>query len=138
MDDDTLEAVLTGYVECALWTADCNGQADHDDCSGEDCGESLRDIGYANAGNFHPDSLAEMRAQVRDFVTGAEDGRPDVFAGMDPEQIGHDFSLTRNRHGAGFWDRGLGERGTYLTDLCRPYGEAYVCIGDDDVVYHNG
>lgn len=26
-------------------------------------------------------------------------------AGVDPTQAGHDFWLTRNGHGAGFWDR---------------------------------
>ena len=29
----------------------------------------------------------------------------------DEEKAGHDFWLTRNGHGAGFWDRGLGEVG---------------------------
>lgn len=30
--------------------------------------------------------------------------------------------LTRNGHGAGFWDRGLGALGTELTNACKPYG----------------
>lgn len=32
------------------------------------------------------------------------------------EHIGHDFWLTSQGHGAGFWDRGLGEVGDTLTD----------------------
>ena len=32
------------------------------------------------------------------------------------EAIGHDFWLTSQGHGAGFWDRGLGEVGDTLTD----------------------
>lgn len=28
-----------------------------------------------------------------------------VAAGVDPSQAGHDFWLTRNGHGVGFWDR---------------------------------
>ena len=32
------------------------------------------------------------------------------------ECIGHDFWLTSQGHGAGFWDRGLGEVGDTLTD----------------------
>jgi hypothetical protein len=30
-------------------------------------------------------------------------------------QIGHDYVLTSGHHGAGFWDRGLGELGDQLT-----------------------
>ena len=54
---------------------------------------------------------------------------------MEPAQAGHDFWLTRNRHGAGFWDRGLGERGQRLTDAAHVYGESYLSIGDDGKVY---
>lgn len=35
---------------------------------------------------------------------------------------GGDFHLTRNRHGAGFWDRGYGEVGERLSDAARAYG----------------
>ena len=34
------------------------------------------------------------------------------------EQIGHDLWLTRQGHGAGFWDRGL-PNGDKLTELCK-------------------
>jgi hypothetical protein len=34
------------------------------------------------------------------------------------EHAGHDFWLTRNGHGAGYWDRGLGEIGNNLTKSC--------------------
>lgn len=36
---------------------------------------------------------------------------------VDDGQIGHDLALTRNGHGAGFWDRGLGSLGDELTAL---------------------
>lgn len=36
---------------------------------------------------------------------------------------GHDFHLTRDHHGAGFWDRGYGEAGDLLTQLAEEYGE---------------
>lgn len=35
------------------------------------------------------------------------------------ELAGHDYWLTRNGHGAGFWDRGLGPVGDRLADACR-------------------
>ena len=47
------------------------------------------------------------------------------------EQAGHDFWLTRNRHGAGFWDRGLGNTGMHLTAMAHAYGECEIYVGDD-------
>lgn len=38
------------------------------------------------------------------------------------EQLAHDFILTANGHGAGFWDRGLGELGERLTAMAKGYG----------------
>jgi len=44
-------------------------------------------------------------------------------AGVSAEQAGHDFILTANRHGAGFWDRGLGDAGGKLTEAAHAYGD---------------
>ena len=51
------------------------------------------------------------------------------------EQAGHDFWLTRNGEGAGFWDRGLGDVGEDLTKACRKYKSCYLYIGDDKRLY---
>jgi len=48
---------------------------------------------------------------------------------------GHDFALTRNRHGAGFWDRGLGEAGDVLTDLAHSFGEATLFASADAITH---
>ena len=53
------------------------------------------------------------------------------------EMAGHDFALTRNGHGTGFWDRGLGEMGDMLSEECKPYGEHRVIIdvdNDDNII----
>lgn len=52
-----------------------------------------------------------------------------------PEQNGHDFWLTINGHGAGFWDRGYGETGEALTQACKNYSPIYVYAGDDGLIY---
>lgn len=72
-----------------------------------------------------------LREQVEAFVSDNWDD----LSGMGAEQCGHDFILTRNGHGAGFWDRGLGERGQRLTDSAEPYGEASLHLGDDGSLY---
>lgn len=47
-------------------------------------------------------------------------------------QVGIDFSLTRNGHGAGFWSReGAGEVGRKLTEQASAWGEITVEIDDN-------
>lgn len=50
------------------------------------------------------------------------------------EHIGHDFWLTSQGHGAGFWDRGLGEVGDALTDSANGYGDLVGLYLDDEGV----
>lgn len=52
----------------------------------------------------------------------------------DFAQHGHDFALTRNGHGAGFWDRGYGEVGERLTESAKVYGEHSVITDDGPTV----
>lgn len=47
---------------------------------------------------------------------------------------GHDFWLTRNHHGAGFWDRGL-SIGATLTAACHTFHELSLYVGDDGKIY---
>ena len=114
---------LAGYMECAEW-ADCGPDQETE---GKDWSEALH---------------KRMQDDVRAFIARVE-GQPsltDALAAVDysDERFGHDFWLTRNRHGAGFWDRkeleadGLGER---LTDLAHAMGECELYVGDDGEVY---
>ena len=49
--------------------------------------------------------------------------------------LGHDLWLTRNGHGAGFWDRDLGELGSDLTLAAQRMGEVWVYCGEDGLAY---
>lgn len=53
------------------------------------------------------------------------------------EQIGHDLWLTRNGHGAGFWDRDFGtkESRDKLTEVSKTMGERDIYLGDDGLIY---
>jgi hypothetical protein len=115
---DYADRMFRAYVECALW-ADLR----------DENGESMDDLYGPN--DLAPETLESMRADVLDFLEGAG---TDLDT-MDAEQAGHDFWLTRNRHGAGFWDRGLGELGERLTAMAHPYGESFLYVGDDGLVY---
>jgi hypothetical protein len=130
-----LDEMTMSYIETALWSSHCNGQSPHDECPGEDCDRGLDDLGYTDD-DLAPGQLIEIKNQVFDFVQRCE-SEGDLLQGMDPGQAGHDFWLTRNGHGAGFWDRGLGERGDLLTKWAQSFGDADLYIGDDGLVYHN-
>lgn len=47
-------------------------------------------------------------------------------------QAGHDFWLTRNGHGAGFWDGDWPKYGDMFTKWAQGYGEAYAQFEDYD------
>lgn len=55
--------------------------------------------------------------------------------GYGPVQAGHDFWLTRNGHGAGFWDRDLGSVGDALTAAAHVWGPIDLYVGDDNLIY---
>jgi hypothetical protein len=56
----------------------------------------------------------------------------------DETTAGRDLWYTRNGHGCGFWDRGLGDVGQALTALCG-HGTAFhgvdSYLGDDGLIY---
>ena len=49
-------------------------------------------------------------------------------------QMQHDFILTVNRHGAGFWD-GDWKSGDELTEICHLFREIEIYLGDDNLVH---
>lgn len=54
----------------------------------------------------------------------------------DLTDIAHDFWLTRNRHGAGFWDGDYPKAlGSSLTEAAHSFGEFDLYIGDDGLIY---
>lgn len=71
------------------------------------------------------DVSTESRNKLRDILKSFVESNAELLAqsGIDSANIGHNFILTANRHGAGFWDLGLGDIGTKLTDMAHPYGE---------------
>ena len=53
----------------------------------------------------------------------------------DDVNAGHNFALTRNGHGAGFWDVDYPEHGDRLTEIAQSFGEVWLYIGDDGLIY---
>jgi hypothetical protein len=110
-----IDQVVEAYIECALWNS---VDGDFESLEGRELSEETK---------------LKMREDCRAFIEKAESLL--IESGLDDGQIGHDFWLTRNRQGAGFWDRGLGETGRKLTEKAREFHEVDLYVGDDGLVY---
>ena len=115
-----MNAFLRQYIETALWSSN--------DWSTPDGGEPM-DANHS-AEDIAPETLATMAAECAAF----EEANADDID--DDGQAGHDFWLTRNGHGTGFWDRD-GDPATMerLTEASRKAGVVDLYVGDDGLVY---
>lgn len=84
---------------------------------------------------LHPDTEEDLRADCRSFWRRF--GAFVLAAGADPEQAGHDFWLTRNEHGTGFWDRPeiYAPYTNMLAKGAECYGEFETYLGYDGFVH---
>jgi hypothetical protein len=91
---------LDAYIECAEW-------AD----------EEL--LAYCDTETFMKDAIEDCNS----FIIANEELLTEYCnRGYDLSQAGHDFWLTRQGHGAGFWDKGMEELGEQLTAIAEAYG----------------
>ncbi len=114
-----LDTFTCAYLECALWS------------STDDDGEPF-DTNY-DITDIAEESINAAIETCREFQSAHAALLEQTDA--SPSQHGHDFWLTRNGHGAGFWDRGYGEVGDKLTDAAHAYGSSDVYLGDDGNIY---
>lgn len=118
----TLDSFTKAYIEAALWN------------STDDGGEPM-DKNYS-ASDIVPATFDKMVADCAKFQ--AENETPDYGHSeySDAEMAGHDFWLTRNRHGAGFWDSDIDKTlSQKLTEASHAFGSFDLYIGDDKQVY---
>jgi hypothetical protein len=117
-----IDAMVTGYLECQLWA-----QRDH--YQDEDGNSPMLDENYSIN-----DVSADYIESVRDELAALVTEHPLAVRmylnarernGYDCNELfGYDYYLTREHHGAGFWDRGLGDLGEYLTKISHWAGAA--------------
>lgn len=128
-----LAKMVKGYTECALWSSTA-------DETPLDANYGVEDMAPATIAKYTSDCVRflAMNAPDLDHFTR--------LTGRDFASHGHDFWLTRNNHGAGFWDRymeaGPVDRGTAeflgkaLTHAVRDnFPETDLYPGDDGRLY---
>lgn len=116
-----------GYIESMLWTEEenLNEEFGHTDW-GQDklAKETMKEV-LGVCKNFQHDNAQLLEEAYQ---------RP----GYNAERAGHDFWLTRNGHGAGYWDRteleegGLGDK---LSEAAKQYGGCDLYVGDNNLIY---
>jgi hypothetical protein len=105
------------------------------------CGQALMITGEPLDGLYSFDDLAPATIQsFKEDCTDFAQSNTELIhsSNMELEQVGHDFWLTRNGHGAGFWDRNLGVTGDKLSEAATVYGTYGGCdlyVGDDGLIY---
>lgn len=107
-----LTPLAKGYIDCALWLAlDKHGNP-NDELTVDDLPRDALDCMIADCAAFQ----VKLDSLLVEGMTSKE-----------YEQAGHDFYLTRNGHGAGFWDGDYEHYGKAIEDglskLARDFGE---------------
>lgn len=146
----SLDAFTQGYIEALFFTEEerlceeSDGARHMPDVAVNTATMESHFVGGDSFGfsDLAPGTLARIIADCEGFKArhvhtlaatygaGCDDGSE-----YTPTRAGHDFWLTRNGHGAGFWDRGLGELGDTLDAASGIVGEVNAYLGDDGKVH---
>ncbi len=116
-----MDEFTQAYIECSLWSTADDADVPLDANYGPD--------------DIDPTTLCGMVADCEQF----QHENADDIATFDsdrctPEEMaGYDFWLTRNGHGAGFWDGDWPEAGDRLTKASEVFGEVYLYVGDGKI-----
>lgn len=123
---EEIKEVIAHYKECALWSS-----CDEDGLSYDNSTYANLELSPELEKRFSNDCTRFWAAYIPilhryDYTSGD----------FEPSQVGHDFWLTRNGHGSGFWDgdwpKGLGAE---LTLLAKTFGAHDLYIGDNGKLY---
>lgn len=138
-----LDEFLSAYIRAALWSS--NDESDPE-TGGEpmDRNHDRTDIAPETLARMRSDCLAFLNHRLGGRLIGIAErleaeGRWSLPVGANcsvMEYAGHDFLLTRNGHGCGFfdgdWPKGLAEG---LDRLAREFGTFDLYLGDDGLIH---
>jgi hypothetical protein len=127
-----LDDFTQAYIECALWSS-------NDESDPETGGDPI-DENYGPE-DLDDECLAKMKADCAKFlrenaatISKAECNRGSGQYSKEA-QAGHDFWLTRNGHGCGFWDGDWSEpEATMLDNASKDFGETWITVQDDKII----
>lgn len=119
-----LNTFTRSYLETALWSSTWSDEPNEPNPA------TLDSQGYG-INDFAPEALAQAILDCAAFQATHDDD----LQRYDDAHAGHDFWLTRNGHGAGFWDGDYAEpEATRLTEAAHAFGEVDLYVNDDGKV----
>ena len=121
------QGFINAYIETALWSS---GEVDPDN-EGE--GIMYDDERFT----LSEQARARMTADCKQFLStfGALLDEAIDADGQDMARAGHDFWLTRNEHGAGFWDGDWPGYGDRLTEAAKSFDVAYLYTQGEEIFH---
>lgn len=121
---DDIDEMLEAYIDAALWSElDDDGEPLDSNYNYNDLGDGVRESMRADCEKFANKVAAYIMAC---FGTGK----------CSWSQAGHDFWMTRNGHGVGFWDGDWPKPyDKYLTGASKDLGGSDLYVGDDGKLY---
>lgn len=122
-----LSQFVEAYLTCALWASTTTNE--DGSCSPLDDGYSEEDV----AESARTEATDECSQFIADNATDLQ--KATEYSNYTWASAGHDFWLTRCGHGAGYWDRGLGEAGDRLSEAARRSGGRDAYVGEDSRIY---
>jgi len=116
---------VKAYIQTALWS------------SSDDEDNSLdSQYGYEDVAQ---ESITKAKSDLKSLIQQLKQAKLyDVYMQeYDLSQLAHDFWLTRNGHGAGFWDRDYStdDLGDKITDIVKKFRPVDAVVGDDGKIY---
>lgn len=112
LDKQSIDIATEAALECALWTAVRYSP------DGSESRQLDEDYGMDD---FTKEARARMRSMILNFTRGIIIELMLNISDIDAGSFGHDFVLTAQGHGAGYWDRGYGDLGDALTHFAKTY-----------------
>lgn len=116
----TLDSFTIGYVEALVFHV----QHEHDD-------DNNRPYKDKSEKDIAPETWERIKEDCAKFL---EENK--LYVCPKSNRGGIDFWLTRNREGAGFWDRDWPDKEShFLTESSHRFGEVWAYVGDDGLIY---
>jgi len=108
---DSLDSFTRQYLKMMLWSSTDNSNDSGGKALDENCG--IKDI-----------TIKAIKESIADCEAFQEENK-DILKDYDSSRAGNDFWLTRNGHGAGYWDGDYQKQendGKILTKSAKVYG----------------
>jgi thioredoxin reductase (NADPH) len=134
----SMDEFTEAYIRALLWSS--TDESDPEGGGGRPMDENYSESDFAPATleAVERDCAAFQKANAKLLAKAYKVGRNNEGGKYTPANAGHDLALSRNGHGAGYFDRDLGTVGDKLQDAATELGEFQLYVGDDGKVYAFG